>query len=173
MPCSDLNDFIYLDKELKRLKEDNLLLKNENQELLSKIKLKNIQIEEAKIKDKDRAFEEKKIEIEKLKEEIIRLKKQIEIEKDQHQQDLINTQNNFQDKICDYVAENKIENKIEIDQLKNEIEMYKKEIEDSKKQYLIFESNLQKKEEHIQNLKSQVLLKFNGFFVKKFVKSCF
>ncbi|RNA04179.1 Thyroid receptor-interacting 11, partial [Brachionus plicatilis] len=87
MPSSDLNDFIYLDKELKRLKEDNLHLKNENQELLSKIKLKNKQIEETQAKDNDSLFEEKKIEIENLKQEIFGLKKRLEMENDQHQQD--------------------------------------------------------------------------------------
>ena len=38
LPPSELNDYINLQKELKRLNEDNLHLSNENKELLNKLK---------------------------------------------------------------------------------------------------------------------------------------
>lgn len=150
MPSSDLNDYIYLEKELKRLKEDNLHLKNENQELLSKIKLKNTQIEEAR--DTDRLFEEKNFEIENLKQEIYGLKKRLEMEKDQYKQDLIGAENSFQNKINDQFAEKNFE----IEQLRTEIEKYGIEIEKNNKQAYQLESVLKEKENEIKNFQSQV-----------------
>lgn len=38
MPSSDLNDYINLQREIKRLKEDNTHLLGENKELLHKVK---------------------------------------------------------------------------------------------------------------------------------------
>jgi predicted RNase H-like nuclease (RuvC/YqgF family) len=38
MPSSDLNDYIHLQKEIKRLKEDNTHLMSENRDLLNKVK---------------------------------------------------------------------------------------------------------------------------------------
>ena len=39
MPSSELNDYIHLQKEIKRLKDDNIHLNSENKELLNKVKL--------------------------------------------------------------------------------------------------------------------------------------
>lgn len=39
MPSSELNDYIHLQKEIKRLKDDNVHLNSENKELLNKVKL--------------------------------------------------------------------------------------------------------------------------------------
>ena len=38
MPSSELNDYIQLQKEIKRLKEDNVHLSGENKELLSRVR---------------------------------------------------------------------------------------------------------------------------------------
>lgn len=43
MPSSDLNDYIQLQKEIKRLKDDNLHLSSENKELLNRVKSMEIE----------------------------------------------------------------------------------------------------------------------------------
>ncbi len=39
MPSSELNDYIQLQKEIKRLREDNVHLSSENKELLNRVKI--------------------------------------------------------------------------------------------------------------------------------------
>ncbi|CAF0712604.1 unnamed protein product [Brachionus calyciflorus] len=167
MPSSDLNDYIHLDKEIKRLKEDILYLQNENQDLLAKIKLKNEQLERANSSERNQnVINEKNSQIESLKQEIEELKNRIQNDFNKHQNDMNELQNSFTDRINLEIEgkQHEIEGlKIELEKVKSEFDSFKisseisLEINNQNNEIVQnIESNLAEKNQEIHQLKSQI-----------------
>lgn len=97
MPSSELNDYIQLQKEIKRLQEDNRHLVEENSRLLSErdqsalMRTINLDKEIDEIPQKEN--------LEKLEKEVKMLNNRLKMNKEKHEEEIIALQNNYRDRL--------------------------------------------------------------------------
>lgn len=114
MPTSEYSDYINLQKEIKRLSEDNVHLLSENKQLINKLKKY-----EKKSEAEDDAFGiessfsikqlEYETQIENLKQEIYSLKARLQTDKDKHQEEIIGIQESYKEKLNSQLNDNQME----------------------------------------------------------------
>lgn len=137
---SELNDFIHLQREMKRLNEDNTHLRSENKQLISKLKkFENKKSDLVESTSGSVVSNQQKIEyestIEDLKQEILKLKNRLETDKDNHQQEIIGIQNSYANKTEKQLKEkqNEIEiSRIKLEELQAKFDEKQKEFDDLK-----------------------------------------
>jgi flagellar motility protein MotE (MotC chaperone) len=98
MPASELSDYIQLQKEIKRLQEDNRHLADENARLLSE---RQDQVNSMRTINLDREIDEspQKERLDKLENEVRTLQNRLKLNKDKHEDEIIALQNNYRDKL--------------------------------------------------------------------------
>lgn len=97
MPASELSDYIQLQKEIKRLQEDNRHLIDENSKLLNE----RDQVNSMRTINLDKEIDEspQKERLDKLENEVRMLQNRLKLNKDKHEEEIIALQNNYRDKL--------------------------------------------------------------------------
>lgn len=147
MPQSELSDYINLQKEIKRLKEDNLHLLNENKQLLSKTRLLDMKSESNRSTELNVLKNDNDAMLETLNQQVAALKSRLQTDKDRHQAEIIAIQDNYKTKLN--------EKQVEIEMLQAQLDELR--VENERK--LSNESWIEEKshkDEEIKELKSQV-----------------
>lgn len=127
VPQNEFSDYIQLQKEIKRLNEDNQHFINENKLLMNRIKLleakADTNINDISTNNLQSEFESKQrqleITVDEQKQEIFGLQNRLEVDKDKHQQEIIAIQESYKDRTSTQLNEYMIENASLKDQLKD------------------------------------------------------
>jgi hypothetical protein len=149
MPQSELSDYINLQKEIKRLREDNLHLLNENKQLLSKARLlemkndSNLNNEQLNI-----SRNEYDSMVHTLNQQVSSLKSRLETDKDRHQAEIIALQDNYKTRLN--------EKQVEVEMIEAQLEDLRTQLERKRSNEFSVEEKDHQKDEEIKELKSQV-----------------
>ncbi len=158
MPQSELSDYINLQKEIKRLKEDNLHLLNENKQLLSKARLLDMKTESNRSSETNVSRNDYDTMMESLNQQVAALKSRLEADKDRHQAEIIAIQDNYKTKLS--------EKQVEIRMLQAQLDELRVEKERKVSDESCTEDKdqtLRHKDEEIRELQSQVSHRFPLF----------